>query len=207
MPDQIGNITIPDAVVAGTFPIVPDYPFGRSRHPEVAIHQFGSGNSKIEQRFLLGSGTQRFTVRRTWMNDDDHRALRDFWESKYGPYGAFTYNAPNDDGNGTIARTCRFANEPLSWEMVADHACTVGVTLIEIPATSPTYALNSTVTRFPSEALKTALLSQVQQMIPLIRIQPLQSGYPAIHLSDRRCSRRRHIRVWQRRSRDARPRK
>ena len=37
-------------------------------------------------------------------------------------------------------------------------------------------------------ALATALLSQVQQVVPLIKIVPLQAGYPAIYLSDRRCS-------------------
>jgi hypothetical protein len=36
--------------------------------------------------------------------------------------------------------------------------------------------------------LKDALLPQVQQMIPLIKIQPLQSGYAAIYVSDRRCT-------------------
>ena len=75
MPDLIGNITVPEIVASGTFPIVPDYPFGRSSHPDVAIHQFGSGNAKIEQRFLLGDGAKRFTVRRAWMNDAAaHRA-------------------------------------------------------------------------------------------------------------------------------------
>jgi hypothetical protein len=78
--------------------------------------QFGSGNAKIEQRFLLGNGAKRFTVRRQWLRDSDRVALRNFWESKYGPFGAFTYNAPNDDGNGTTAYTCRFVNEPLSWD-------------------------------------------------------------------------------------------
>jgi len=63
-----------------------------------------------------------------------------------------------------------------------------GLTLIEIPTGTPAYTLNSTVTRFPTQALKDALLSQVQQVIPLIKIQPLQAGYPAIYLSDRRCS-------------------
>ena len=188
MPDTLGNITIPEIAVSGTFPIVADYPFGRSSHPDVAIHQFGSGNAKIEQRFLLGAGAKHFTVRRAFLRDADRRALRDFWESKYGPFGAFTYNAPNDDGNGTTAYTCRFANEPLSWEMLADHACSLGVTLVEIPASNPTYPLSSTVTRFPPQALQDALLTQVQQMIPLIKIQPLQSGYPAIYLSDRRCT-------------------
>ena len=137
MSDQIGNITVPEIAVSGTFPIVPDYPFGRSQHPDVAIHQFGSGNAKIEQRFLLGNGAKRFTVRRAWLRDADRVALRNFWESKYGPFGAFTYNAPNDDGVGTTAYTCRFANEPLSWQMVADWACSIGVTLIEIPSTQP----------------------------------------------------------------------
>src|SRR5450755_832254 len=177
MPDQIGNITVSDIVASGTFPIVSDYPFGRSNHPDVAIHQFGSGNAKIEQRFLLGAGAKRFTVRRAFLRDIDRRALRDFWELKYGPYGAFTYNAPNDDGNGTTAFTCRFANEPLSWQMVADWVCSVGVTLIEIPSGAPVYALNSTATRFPSGGLQAALLSQVQQVIPLAKIQPLQVGY------------------------------
>ena len=107
---------------------------------------------------------------------------------KYGPYGAFTYNAPNDDGLGTTTYTCRFANEPLSWEMLTDAVCSLGVTLVEIPSSSPSYSLSQTVTRFPPQALKDALLSQVQQIIPLVKIQPLESAYPAIHLSDRRCT-------------------
>ena len=188
MPDFIGNIQLPEITPSGVFPIVSDYPHGRAQRPEVVVHQFGSGNAKIEQRFLLGDGAKRFTLRRAWLRDSDRISLRNFWESKYGPYGAFTYNAPNDDGAGTTAYTCRFANEPLSWEMVADWACTVGLTLIEIPTTAPTYTLNATVIRFPSDALKTALLSQVQRIIPLVKIVPLQSGYPAIFLSDRRCT-------------------
>ena len=88
MSDQIGRIDVPEIAVSGTFPIVPDYPFGRSQHPDVAIHQFGSGNAKIEQRFVLGNGAKRFTVRRAWLRDADRVALRNFWESKYGPYDA-----------------------------------------------------------------------------------------------------------------------
>lgn len=147
-----------------------------------------SGNAKIEQRFLLGNGTKRFSVRRASLKESDRIALRNFWESKYGPYGAFTYNAPNDNGIGATAYTCRFANEPLSWEMLRDDLCSIGVTLVEIPTTLPTYTVNATALRFPSEALKTALLSQVQQIIPLVKIQPHQSGYPAIYVSDRRCT-------------------
>jgi hypothetical protein len=188
MPDMIGNIAVPEIAASGLFPLTPDYPLEVRRDHEVVVHQFGSGNAKIEQRFLLGTGARRFTVRKQWARDADRIALRNFWETKYGPYGAFTFNAPNDDGTGTTAVTCRFANEPLSWEMVADWACSLGVTLIEIPTGSPSYTLNQTVNRFPSASLKTALLSQVQEIIPLVRIQPPESGYPAIHLSDRRCT-------------------
>ncbi|MBI4889412.1 MAG: hypothetical protein HY821_02230, partial [Acidobacteria bacterium] len=188
MPDYIGNIVVPEIAPSGVFPLVPDYPHGRAQAHEILVHQFGSGNAKIEQRFLLGTGAKRFSVRKAWLRDPDRIALRNFWETKYGPYGAFTYNAPNDDGNGTTAYTCRFANEPLSWEMLTDAVCSLGVTLVEIPSSSPSYSLSQTVTRFPSQGLKDALLSQVQQIVPLIKIQPLQPGYPAIHLSDRRCT-------------------
>src|SRR3989304_815278 len=186
MPDFIGNIEVPEITPSGVFPIVPDYPAGRAHRPAGVVHRFGSANAKIEQRFLLGDGAKRFTVRKAFLRESDRIALRDFWESHYGPYGAFTYNAPDEDGNGTIAYTCRFANEPLSWEMVSDAASSLGVTLIKIPSASPTYPLNSTVTRFPSAALATALLSQVQEIIPLVTIQPLEAGYPAICVSDRR---------------------
>jgi hypothetical protein len=90
MPDFIGNIAVPKIATSGTFPVIPEYPYGRASHPDVAIHQFGSGNAKIEQRFPLGTGARRFTVRRAWMNDTQRLARRNFWETKYGPYGAFT---------------------------------------------------------------------------------------------------------------------
>ncbi len=188
MPDYIGNIPVPEITPSGVFPLVPDWPLEVRRDHEVVVHQFGSGNAKIEQRFLLGTGARRFTIRKQWLRESDRIGLRNFWESKYGPYGAFYYNAPNDNGQGTTQYICRFANEPLSWEMVADWACSLGVTLIEIPQSSPTYPLNQTVNRFPPAALQTALLSQVQEIIPLVRIQPLQPNYPAIHVSDRRCT-------------------
>jgi hypothetical protein len=188
MPDYIGNVPVPEIAPSGVFPLTPDYPLEVRRDHEVAVHQFGSGNAKIEQRFLLGTGARRFTIRKQWLRDSERIPLRNFWELKYGPYGAFTYNAPNDHGIGTTPVTCRFANEPLSWEMVADWACSLGVTLVEIPQTSPSYPLNQSVNRFPPAALQTALLSQVQEIVPLVCIQPLETGYPAIYVSDRRCT-------------------
>jgi hypothetical protein len=188
LPDYLGNIEVPEITPSGVFPLVPDCPHGLAHRPEVVVHQFGSGNAKVEQRFVLGTGARRFTVRKAHLREVDRIALRNFWEQHYGPYGAFTYNAPNDDGNGTTPYTCRFANEPLSWEMLGAVVCSVGITLIEIPQSSPAYTLNQTVTRFPPQALKDALLSQVQEIIPLVKLVPKQTGYPAIYVSDRRCT-------------------
>ncbi len=184
MSDYIGEIEVPEISASGVFPIVPDYGYGLSLKPQVAIHQFGSANAKIEQRFLLGNGAKVFTLRRASLTLTELGSLKTFWESKYGPYGAFTYNAPNDNGLGTTAYTCRFANEPLSFEFLADAIVSTGITLIEIPSDSQIYTLNSTVTRFPSSALKTALLDQVQEIIPLIKIIP--RGTTAVTV-DGRC--------------------
>ena len=252
MPDTIGNIEVPEIAPSGTFPITPDYGYGRAHAPQVQIHRFGSGNAKIEQRFLLGNGARRFTVQKISSNEADRVALRNFWESHYGPYGAFTFNALTENGQSTEAVTCRFAKEPLSWEFLSNQLSGFGVTLVEIPKISlsgavntagtsvtwvsgdlfprwlnhclitisdtdytvasrnsdtsltlassagtqsgaaytaiPAYTLNSVETRFPGTALKAALLSQVQELIPLVKIQSREAGYPAIWLSDRRVT-------------------
>jgi hypothetical protein len=118
--DYISNIPVPEITPSGVFPIIPDYGWGMTLEPQVAIHRFGSANAKIEQRFLLGNGARRFIVRKAGMNEGEREALRDFWEDKYGPYGAFTYLLPNDDGNGATPVICRFAEEPLTWQQLSD---------------------------------------------------------------------------------------
>jgi len=190
MPDFIGNIQVPEIAASGTFPIKPDPGWGLAHAPEVATHPFGSGEAKIEQRFLLGNGVKRYLFRRAAMNDTDRVALRDFWETHKGAYQPFTYNAPSDDGQGTSAVTVRFIETALSWEFLAFHVSTVGITFAEVPdpAAAPSYTLNSTVTRFPTSGLATALLSQVQEIIPLLKITVRQAGYPVIFLSDRRAT-------------------
>ena len=47
MPDTIGDITVPEIAIAGMFPIVPDYPYGRASRPDVAMHQFGSATMRL----------------------------------------------------------------------------------------------------------------------------------------------------------------
>jgi len=187
MPDYIGEIEVPELVATEVWPLAVDYPHGRAIIPEVVIHRFGSGDAKIEQRFLLGDGAIRFSVVKRSLNNTERAALVAFWDVTGGPAGVFYYDAPDDQAGTTTRYTVRFENAPLSIEMLGAALASTGLTLVEVSTNIPEYALNSTVTRFPSTALKTALLSQVQRIIPLVKIQPLESGYPAIYVSDRRC--------------------
>jgi hypothetical protein len=57
----------------------------RQEHPDVAIHQFGSGNAKIEQRFLLGAGAKGSPCGTPFCATLIGETLRDFWKSRHGP--------------------------------------------------------------------------------------------------------------------------
>ncbi len=188
----IGNITVPAPSASGTFPLVSDWGFGRARSPQVVTHSFGSANNKIEQRFYLGNGLTRYTFRRAGLTNSQRQSLQDFWEARQGAYQPFTYNVPNEDGSGTTATTVRFDVAPLSFEHLSNAICSTGVTLIEVPSSIPSYSVSSTVERFPSGALETALLAQAQTIIPLIKITVAEAGaspaYPLIYLSDRACT-------------------
>jgi len=188
MPEYIGNVEVPEIAPSGTFPLTTDFPHGCARRPTAHVHRFGSANAKIEQRFWAGDGARRFTVSRRTLRPATRKALLDFWLGNQGAYGAFYYNAPNDDGNGTTQYVCRFEDQNLTFESFLGCLSSLGVTLAEIPSTGPTWPLNATCYRFPSEALEDALLAQAQQIVPLVKITPTEGGYPALRLSDRRCT-------------------
>jgi hypothetical protein len=184
--DNIGHIPVPTLLATGTFPIKSEYPHGRAHEPELAIHRFASRDAKTEQRFLLGNGVVKFTIKRA-MPRTERIAFVTFWRNNQGANGQFTYNAPNLDGT-TTAYTCRFADPQLTLESAASLIATVGITIVGVPTTTPTYSLTSTVTRFPTSGVTTSLLDQVQTIIPLLKITVLDPAYPAIFLSDRRVT-------------------
>ena len=99
-----------------------------------------------------------------------------------GPWKPFTYNVPNPDGT-TSAVLVTFEQAPISFDYLR-NACQVGLNLIEVvdPTQAPTYTIDSTCLRFPSSALSTALLSEVQQIVPLVHIRVRESAV-AGHLS------------------------
>lgn len=188
MSDTLGNIPVPDLTISGTFPLTPAYPHGTALSPQVVVHRFGTLSAKVEQRFLIGDGARRFRLSFPDLDRTDLTALEEFWEDTHGGSTAFYYNAPDNADGDTTQYVCRFDNTPLSVEMLATALASSEIELIEIPQSPPSYTVSSTVTRFPSSTLKTALLSQVQEIIPLVTISPCETDYPVLYVSDRRCT-------------------
>jgi Putative phage tail protein len=186
--DQIGFIDVPEIVAEGTFPLISDFGYGYAVTPEIVTHQFFSANAKITQRFYLGDGRKRYIFLRRDLDHQEWQQLRDFWEARAGPYQPFVYNAPSDDGQSTTEVTVAFEVAPLTFEHMAAAIASTSLTFVEIPdpEAAPHYAVTSTSTRIPSNTLSAALTSQVQEVIPLIKIDVREPGYPDLLLSDRR---------------------
>ena len=189
MPDSIGRITVRTVVNSGqTFPLTTQYPFGFSVERPVIVHRFGSLDAKQEQRYYVGIGPRKFQFKRPNLNWTESNQLKSFWESMQGPWKAFTYSVPNPDGS-TTGVLVTFEQAPISFEYLR-NAVQIGLNLVEVvdPTQAPTYTINSTCLRFPSSALSTALLSEVQQIIPLLHIRVRESAVADIYLSDRRVT-------------------
>jgi hypothetical protein len=189
MSDTIGRISVPPLVDSGlTFPLTSDFGYGFTQERPVVVHQFGELDAKAEQRFAVGIGPRKFAFRRQHLSMRDRASLVSFWESLQGAWKSFTYNVPNADQTTSPTKvTWEYA--PLSIQYLS-NACQVGFNFIEVPnpSTAPTYSVNSTCLRFPSSTLQAALLSQVQQIIPLVHIRVREQAVPDIYLSDRRCT-------------------
>src|ERR1035437_7999950 len=189
MSDSIGRITVPTVINSGqTFPLTTQHPFGFSVDRPVIVHRFGSLDAKQEQRYYAGIGPRKFQFKRPNLNWSESRQLKAFWESMQGPWKAFTYYVPNPDGT-TTAVLVTFEQAPISFEYLR-NAAQVGVNLVEVvdPAAAPSYTVASTCLRFPSSGLASALLSEVQQIVPLVHIRVRESAVADIYLSDRRVT-------------------
>jgi len=189
MSDTIGRIAVPTVVNSSqTFPLTTQYPFGFSVERPVIVHRFGSLDAKQEQRYYVGIGPRKFQFKRPNLGWTEANQLRAFWESMQGPWKAFTYTVPNPDGT-TSSVLVTFEQVPISFEYLR-NAVQIGLNLIEVvdPTAAPTYSISSTCTRFPSSTLSTALLSEVQQIVPLLHIRVRESAVPDIYLSDRRVT-------------------
>jgi hypothetical protein len=185
-PLSIGRIVVPSVRPSGVFPLRTSFTHGRARKRNVIVHQFGNRTGKVEQRFFYGPAATRYTFQRRSLSNVDRQALAAFWDSISVSAGIFSYDVPQDDQSFVTTTVC-FEDQPLSLDDLTNSACSVGLTFVEIPDPSgaPSYAVSSEVTRFPSDALASALLDQAQDIIPLVRIRVTDSDVPDIFLSDR----------------------
>lgn len=197
MSDTIGRIPVASVVLSTgglglsstqIFPLVTEYGFGFAQDLTYITHRMGSLDAKQEQRYKSGIGPRRFKFQRPNLNWNDGRALKAFWEDMQGPWKAFTYIVPDADGS-TTSVLVTFENAPISFDYMR-NAASVGFNLVEVvdPTVAPSYTIASTSTRFPSTSLTTALLAEVQEIIPLLHIRVRESAVPDIYLSDRRVT-------------------
>jgi len=191
MADYIGGIEVPSPVSSGlTFPLVSDFGYGMTRPWPIVVHRFGEIQEKAEQRFEVGYGPRKFPFKRQNISYADRATLFGFYESVQGSFQTFVYNAPQPN-KSTTAYTVIFDAAPL---VIAEkpNSSTVSCNFTECPSTATPGPWDNTVLstclRFPSSGLKSALLSQVQQIVPLVHIRVRQSSVPDIWLSDRRLT-------------------
>lgn len=191
MADTIGRISVPSAVASGlVFPLThTDFGYSTSRPFPIITHRFGELATKAYQRFQVGIGPRRFQFRRAKLSYQNRVALLSFFEAVQGSFQSFQYNVPQSDRVSTIPYQVTFEQQPLSIQELV-NACQVGTTFIEEiqPSAAPVYQVSSACLRFPSTGLKSALQSQVQQIIPLVHIRVRESAVADIWLSDRRMT-------------------
>jgi hypothetical protein len=189
MSETIGRITITEETASVSFPFVSDYPHGRAKARQVIAHSFG--DPRVEQRFYAGDPAERYTFVRRTLSNAQRAALAQFWADCKGGVVSFLYQVPQED-QSFVYKTVRFENAPLSLEDLAGSICSCGVTFVEIPDPddAPVYttASGGELTRFPDSSLATALLDEVQEIIPLVRIRVSETAVNDIFLSDRRVT-------------------
>jgi hypothetical protein len=188
--DFLGSVPIPDPPVIAPFPLVGDFGGGIDYEPQVVTHVFdreadpGRG-LRVEQRFLMGNGVRRFRFVRDHLSCGEYDALRNHWMAAQGVYAQFSATIRKPGASETV--TARYENPNLQFNhLIAFIASTSGLSLMEVPTVTPTYAVTATVERFPDATLTPALESQVQRFTPLIAIQPRGSA-DILRLSNQRC--------------------
>jgi hypothetical protein len=180
---NLGPIPIPTADTNLVWPLKLEYPLVQTTKPEVATHVFQSGERKITQRFLLGANTRRFTINFGLLPKSRYQSLISFFDQLGGAYNTFLLTEPLPSG-GSVQTRVRLSDQSLNLDLVRDCILNgLSLSLAEVPVTFPVYTSAKTLIRFPNSLLQDALLEQVQELIPLVRIIPHTCA--AIAVSDR----------------------
>ena len=163
-------------------------PYGttESREPIIHVHRFETRDTKTEQRFYAGAGERRLRVSLDSLAPDERAEIINQFAAAQGSYLPFTINLVLPDGS-TEVLTVRFSNSRLEIQTLIDGSTwAASFDLIVDPGAAPAYTSASTETRFPGASLQAALLSPVQEIIPLLVITTLAG---TVHrVSERACA-------------------
>jgi hypothetical protein len=179
MSEYIGPIAVPDQTPSGTFPLTPDFGAVKTYAPEIVAHRFGHGDSAAEQRFMLGDGLIRWTLLFSRLSPARKATLQAFHDQQKAETIPFYMNLPMPDGS-VHAVVARFDGPLAIQSLPGGVFFSASVKLCEVPQTTPSYTITETLTRFPDTTTLTALLSDTQELIPLVQIGS------NVFLSDRR---------------------
>ncbi len=189
MSDTIGNITVPALVSSGlTFPLTSDQNYGFTQDRPVIVHRFGTLDAKQEQRYAAGIGPRKFAFRRQHLS---HARTATRWHPSGRACKARGSRSRTTCPTRTRRRPPRRSpgNTRRSRSSTSPTPARSGFNFIEVPTATLTYPVTSApAVRFPSSAMSSALLSEVQQIIPLVHIRVRDTTVPDIWLSDRRVT-------------------
>lgn len=173
----LGPVLVPDSpnVPNVVFPLKAQLGSKATWEPQMAVHVFGDADAKIEQKYYLGPGKRTFVVNLQPMSPTRRNALVQFWNELGGVQQSFYFDAPNADRTTTRYNVVFDPAQALAWTQASDLIANASVTLVVLPNDGyefENYPISETLTRFPDTALQSALLSQVQEIIPLLTITP-----------------------------------
>src|SRR5947209_7527489 len=144
---MLGPITVPDPPLIAPFPLNGEYGSGMDWTPNIAVHVFDQPGLKTEQRYVIGSGARRFRVRKDHLSCDEYDNLKAHWEQAQGVYAYFPYQHPSP--SGMVSFNVHYENPNLTFEQLTGLITgDPGVTLIEVPAVTPSYLPSNVVTSF-----------------------------------------------------------
>jgi len=185
--DSLGPIPIPTPPTIGAFPIKPDWGTGADYEPPIVTHTFSQAGLKTEQRFLMAPyGPRRFRFAKNHLSCREYDDLKAHWEQAQGVYALFPLVMYEPIGQTTY--TVRYGDPTLAFDhMVALLTQGPGITFLEQPETTVAYTSRVRLNRFPDASLTTALQSEFQQIIPLVRITA-RDGATILYVSNQRCT-------------------
>lgn len=149
-------------------------------------HRFGSRDVKTTQRFKEGPGVKRVQVNMSDLDEREKDLLVQIFTARRGsiePWDLTLYDPTEESRQKTYQ--VRFANPTLDVTQVDNVLWSSAFELLVEPGTMREFTSATTQYRFPSTQLQEALLAQVHEVIPFVKITPIDGATHRV--SNQRC--------------------